>query len=102
MNLQGSKTTKQGLLGSPLAAHSISLGVFHAFSDSLSRETVWKIAGWLLDCGSGVCTVSKMALFGILLPTCRAPSWVLIRISRQSLEEEFSEVRVDEVLRSSG
>src|SRR5215210_7610803 len=40
---------------------------------TVSRETVWKIAGWLLDCGSGVCTVSKMALFGLLLPTCRAP-----------------------------
>jgi hypothetical protein len=38
MDLQGSKTTKQGLLGSPLAAHGISLGVFHEFSDSLSRH----------------------------------------------------------------
>jgi hypothetical protein len=38
MDLQGSKTTKQGLLGSPLAAHGISLGVFHEFSDSLSTQ----------------------------------------------------------------
>jgi hypothetical protein len=35
MDLRGCKTTKQGLLGSPLAAHEISLGVFHEFSDSL-------------------------------------------------------------------
>jgi hypothetical protein len=35
MDLRGCKTTKQGLLGSPLVAHGISLGVFHEFSDSL-------------------------------------------------------------------
>jgi len=28
-------------------------------------ETVWKIAGWLLDCGHGRCKVSEIALLGL-------------------------------------
>jgi hypothetical protein len=40
---------------------------------TVSLETVWKIARWLLDCGHGWSTVSKIALFGILLSPCRAP-----------------------------
>jgi hypothetical protein len=38
MDLRGCKTTKQGPLGSLSAAHSISLGVFDEFSDSLLTE----------------------------------------------------------------
>jgi hypothetical protein len=44
MDLRGCKTTKQGLLGSLLAAHGISLGVFHEFSDSLWKRNSQKFA----------------------------------------------------------
>ncbi len=39
MDLRACKTTKQGLLGSLLAAHGISLGVLYAFSETLSTHS---------------------------------------------------------------
>ena len=38
------------------------------------RETVWKIARWLLDCASERSIVFKIVLLGLLLAACR-PRW---------------------------
>src|SRR5215207_8543902 len=49
------------------------------------RETVWKIARGLLDCGHGWSIVSKNGTSWPLFSALQSSRWRPIRISRQSL-----------------
>src|ERR687896_16073 len=90
------KTRRFQLVWTPYTGQIRGRDVARTTFHTVSLETVWKIARWLLDCGHGWSTVSKIALFGILLSPCRAPVGGLFEFP-DSLSRDCLETRRDDV-----
>src|SRR5215217_199562 len=67
---------------------------------TVSRETVWKIAGRVVSRVFGKREAPKMKPFILVTGSRETPNRGLFGLSRQSLEGKFCELRVDGGLRS--
>src|SRR5215216_7731931 len=65
-----------------------------ASENTPSRETVWKIARGLLDCGHGWSIVSKNSTSWPLFTGLQSPTGALIRISRDYLSRQLGDQQV--------